>query len=90
MAIQEPITVTPNSFQLRGYDISVSYATTSITGDPRLTYTRRSETLNFSGTQIRVDRTPFGQMMVTADLEQERFTLMIPTIWYASLPHTFH
>lgn len=78
MAMQEPPTVTPNSFHLRGYDIGVSYDTTSATGEARLTYTRRGETFNFRGEQIRVDRTPFGQMMVTVDLNEELFTLMIP------------
>ena len=77
MASQEPIMVTPNSFQLHGYDISVSYDTTSATGDARLTYTRRGETFNFRGEQIRVSRTPLGQM-VTVDLEAELFSLVIP------------
>lgn len=79
MAIQEPITVIPNSFQLHGYDIGVSYDTTSATGDPRFTYTRRGETLSFRGEQIRVSRTPLGEM-VTVDLEVEMFTLVIPAM----------
>lgn len=80
MAIPVPPTVTPNSFQLRGYDIGVSYDTTSFTGEARLAFTRRGETLKFSGEQIRVDRTPFGQMMVTVELQEELFTLMIPVM----------
>jgi hypothetical protein len=79
MAIQEPITVTPNSYQLHGYDVGVSYDTTSITGEARLTYTRRGETFNFRGEQIRVTRTPLGEM-VTVDLEAELFTLVIPAV----------
>lgn len=79
MASQEPITVIPNSFHLHGYDIGVSYDTTSATGDARLTYTRRGETFDFRGEQIRVSRTPLGQM-VTVDLEMEMFTLVIPAM----------
>jgi hypothetical protein len=71
--------VTPNSFQLHGYDIGVSYDTTSATGEARLTYTRRGETFNFRGEQIRVSRTPLGEM-VTVNLEVELFTVVIPAM----------
>jgi hypothetical protein len=77
MTIQDPISVTPNSFQLRGYDIGVSYITMSATGEPQLTYTHRGETFNFRGDQFRLDRTPFGQMIVTVGLEEEMFTLLM-------------
>jgi hypothetical protein len=79
MAIQGPLPVIPNSFRLHGYDISVSYDTTSVTGDPRFIYTRRSELLSFRGDQIRVTHTPQGEM-VTVDLEKELFTLVIPAM----------
>jgi hypothetical protein len=54
--------VAPNAYQLRGYDLSVSYDTTSASGEARFTSTRRGEVFNFRGQQIRVNRTPFGQM----------------------------
>lgn len=79
MAIQGPLPVIPNSFRLHGYDIGVAYDTTSVTGDPRFIYTRRGEILSFRGEQIRVTRTPLGEM-VTVDVEKELFTLVIPAL----------
>lgn len=83
----QPILVQPNQFLLGGHDTEITFSTTSFTGVPRLTYKDRSRTLNFSGEEIRIERTQLGQM-VTVNLSSnsqafgtvETLTLLIPSI----------
>jgi hypothetical protein len=39
----------PNLFQLSGEGITATYSTTSIDGQPRFTYKKGRQTLNFAG-----------------------------------------
>jgi hypothetical protein len=86
----QPNIVQPNQFHLDGYDIEISYMTTSFTGVPLFTLIRQGKTLNFSGVEIQSERTQLGQM-VTVNLASqaqavettETLTLLIPTL---SLP----
>jgi hypothetical protein len=87
-SVQSPsVLVQPNQFLLGGYDIKITYETTSIVGVPQLTYQDRSQTLNFRGDQIRTEQTQLGQM-VTVNLSSnlqvigsvETLSLLIPAI----------
>ncbi len=79
--------IQPNQFLLKGYDIEISYETTSFTGTPRLSLTRQDQTLNFTGEEIKAERSQLGQM-ITVNLDDnlrtvdivETLTLLIPTI----------
>ena len=79
--------IQPNQFLLEGYDIELSYETTSFTGTPRLSLTRQGQTLNFTGEEIKAKRSQLGQM-ITVNLDDnlrtvdivETLTLLIPTI----------
>lgn len=75
--------VQPNSFQLTGRGITVSYSTTSIDGKPRLTYRSMMQSLTFSGDEIDVQDTPLGtlvsvRIMMTVDSGSTTFSLLIP------------
>ena len=45
--------VKPNQFLLEGYDIEISYETTSFTGTPRFSLTYQGQTLSFAGEDFR-------------------------------------
>jgi hypothetical protein len=42
----------PNLYELNGEGLAVTYSTTSIDGQPRFTFKKGRQTLNFSGAQI--------------------------------------
>ncbi len=81
----QPTLVKPNQFLLAGYDIEISYETTSFTGTPRFSITRQGQTLNFSGEEIITERSQLGEM-VTVNLSDnlravgvvETVTLLVP------------
>lgn len=75
----------PNLYELSGKNVQVSYATSSLTGEPRLHYRDKKHDLNFTGDEIRVLRTEIGtQVTVTIhqvpDLKTVTATLLIPDI----------
>ena len=65
--------------------IHVNYATSSITGTPRLTYQDAELNLSFEDEEITRTKTPIGEL-VTVTLERvvdafsRSFTLIVPTI----------
>jgi hypothetical protein len=59
--------VEPNQYFLQGYDIGISYETTSFTGTPRFSYTRQGQTLNFVGEEIQTEQTQLG-LLATVNL----------------------
>ena len=71
-----------NLFEISG-PIVISYATSSFTGDPRLSYTDAERTLNFSGTEITRAEVPGGEL-VTVTIEEvidafvRTFSLLVP------------
>lgn len=79
--------VKPNQFLLSGYDIEISYETTSFTGTPRFSLTRQGQTLNFTSEEIQTERSQLGQM-ATVNLSDnlraigviETLTLLIPSV----------
>ncbi len=82
---RQPTLVKPNQFLLAGYDLEISYETTSFTGTPRFSLTRQGQTLNFSGEEIQLERSQLGEM-VTVNLSDnlravgvvETLTLLVP------------
>lgn len=82
----EPATQQANLYTLQGYDIQITYSTTSITGQPQFNYSDRIETRNFMGDEIIVEQTGLGSMVTVqlknnaADEGLESVTLLIPVI----------
>jgi len=75
----------PNQFDLTGGGVSVSYATTSITGQPLLSYRDADHDVQASGDDIRTRKTELGTL-VTVDLDvvldgpTTTATLVVPTV----------
>ncbi len=76
----------PNDFQLQGHSTKLSYSTTSITGEPRLSYQTLKLSRNFSGREISTLETTIGNLVTVVlepNVDQGRsvfFTLLVPTI----------
>lgn len=73
----------PNLFTLRGDETQVTYATTSITGLPQLTFNHQDETFRFQGEEIVGEQSQLGQLVsvVLPDLHAfETLTLLVPII----------
>jgi hypothetical protein len=76
-----------NLFEISG-PIVINYATSSFTGDPRLSYADAERSLNFSGAEITRIETPSGEL-VSVTLEEvvdaftRTFTLLIPRVTVA-------
>jgi hypothetical protein len=69
--------------------IHVNYATSSITGTPRLSYQDAELNLNFEDEEITRTQTPLGELVtvtleIVVDAFIRTFTLIVPTI---RLPH---
>jgi hypothetical protein len=98
----QPLLAEPNQFRLKGYDIEISYDTTSFTGTPRFSLIRQGQTLNFSGGEIQSELTQLGQMATVNLTEKlslvseslttigvvETLTLLIPLIKVPSTNET--
>ncbi|QRN95114.1 hypothetical protein JRI60_39480 [Archangium violaceum] len=75
--------VLPNQFELAGKGISLSFSTTSITGQPLLHYKDARHEVNARGDEIRQVETEIGTL-VTITLEPDAdagallFTVLIP------------
>lgn len=77
----EPLT--PNDFELEGWDASVHFSTTSITGEPRFDYQDCRRKVNVSGEEIRQVETELGTLVTVtlepdADAGELLFTVLIP------------
>jgi hypothetical protein len=76
----------PNLFSLHGRHVSVTYSTTGVDGQPRLSYHDPQRAVSFSGGDIEVvDDTPLGslvtvRLVVVPDLGTTTFTILIPRI----------
>jgi hypothetical protein len=60
--------IEPNLFDLKGSGVAITWMTTSITGEPQLTYDDGGQPLTFGPDQLQRSRTPLGRL-VTADIE---------------------
>jgi hypothetical protein len=75
----------PTMYELHGAGIHVSYSTTSISGQPLLTYHDASQVKNFSGDQINIVPTEIGSLVtvvihLTVDSGSTTFSLLIPNV----------
>ncbi len=93
MTHQQASTSAVSLFDASLFDIAgpirINYATSSISGTPRLTYQDAEQNLNFEDQEITHTQSPLGEL-VTVTVETvvdafiRTFTLIVPTI---KLPH---
>lgn len=86
---------TPNHYDLHGFGMHITYSTSSIAGKPLLSYQAGQESLNFSGDQITVTKTPLGQLVsvvlqVIPDLGQTTLGLLLPAVLLPDNPASLH
>ncbi|MUH00733.1 hypothetical protein F7734_54085 [Scytonema sp. UIC 10036] len=87
-------TLEPNLFELQGYDIQITYSTSSFTGEPIFTFTSQNEHLNFSGSEIQVEDTKLSRIvtvMLKNNLVDEGFeslTLLLPVVFLSEESRT--
>ena len=75
----------PNLFELTDYGTSVTYSTTSIAGQPQLTYRDEARELSFSGPEIETLDIGIGVLVtvtleVVPDSDTTTFSLLLPAI----------
>jgi len=75
----------PNLFDLAGDGISVSYASTSFSGKPLLSYHDGFQSKSFVGDQIRTVETEIGTLVtvtifLTVDSGSTTFSILIPVV----------
>jgi len=76
---------TPNLYQVQGGGIHAVYSTTGIDGKPHFSYQDAQGTHSFSGDQIKVAKTPIGDLVtvtirLTPDSGSTTFSLLVPTV----------
>lgn len=82
-----PPVLQANTFSLSGHAIHVDYASTSVNGQPRLTYHDTVQTRSFSGGEIRTIEVPdLGTIVsvtlsILPDVGSTTFSLLIPTVF---------
>jgi hypothetical protein len=82
----EPGFQAPNLFELQGYNFQLTYATSSFTGEPRLSYITPTENREFSGDEISMESTGLGEIVTVklkanlADEGTETLTLLVPVV----------
>jgi len=86
MATQpQPAFIQPNSYNLSGIGLHITYTTTGIDGKPHFTYHSTSQTLSFVGDQIQTTQSPLGTLVTvfifrTIDGPSTSFTLLVPRV----------
>lgn len=75
----------PNSYTLQGGGVKVNYSVSGFDGKPHFTYQTSSQTLSFSGDQIRTTSTEFGTIVsvtltIRVDSGSTSFTLLVPHV----------
>jgi hypothetical protein len=79
----QPSTQQANNFSLSGGGIHVDYSSTSINGQPRLTYHDHLRNLNFAGADIRRVEVPdivSVTLTITVDVGSTTFSVFIPSV----------
>lgn len=86
LVLADPFTTpTPNQYILQNGNLKINYSTTGIDGKPHLSYQSKTQTLNFSGDQIRTVGTEIGTLVtvttqMTIDTGSTSFTVLIPHV----------
>ncbi len=75
----------PNLFILSSGNITLTYATSSFSGAPQLTYTNKYLSLTFQADDMRVTTSPVGTLVTVdleyiADLRTVSLTLVVPQV----------
>jgi hypothetical protein len=75
----------PNSYDLSGHHLHITYSTSGIDGKPHFSYQDLHQTLDFSGDQIRLVETEIGALVsvtirLTVDTGGTSFSLLIPRV----------
>jgi hypothetical protein len=75
----------PNSYDLSGHHLHVTYSTSGIDGKPHFSYQDLHQTLDFSGDQIRRVETEIGALVsvrirLTVDSGGTSFSLLVPRV----------
>ncbi|MDH4275607.1 MAG: hypothetical protein OEW08_11250 [Gammaproteobacteria bacterium] len=91
-AVAAPIT--PNLYELHGRGVQVTYSTTSLTGEPQLTYTTRAQTTTYHGKEVREERTELGLLVTVTtafqvDVNFVTLSVLIPDINLQTGPERF-
>ena len=80
-----PPDTTPNLYELQGDKFRVTYATSSISGQPQFDLRQGRKALHFSGTEIQTGKTLIGTLVTvtieeTPDLKRVMFSLLLPDV----------
>jgi hypothetical protein len=81
-----PETQQANLFELQGYDLQITYSTTSFSGEPQFTLISNLDDRTFSGDAVQIEETGLGQMVTVqlkanqADEGLESLTLLVPAV----------
>jgi hypothetical protein len=75
----------PNSYDLSGHHLHVTYSTSGIDGKPHFSYQDLHQTLDFSGDQIRRVEADIGALVsvtirLTVDTGGTSFSLFVPRV----------
>jgi hypothetical protein len=75
----------PNLYVLHGYGLQVTLSTTSLNGQPQLTYNDATQAQQFAGDEITFENTTFGRLASvvltsTPDLGSTTFSLVLPAV----------
>jgi len=77
--------IQPNFYAVSGGGLHVTYSTTSINGQPHVSYVSPFVSHNFSGSQITTSPSPLGTLVtvtiqMTVDSGSTSFTLLVPRV----------
>ena len=86
--------VTPNLYEMQGRGVQVTYSSSSLTGEPQLTYTTGTQSTTYSGTELLEERTTLGLLVTVTtafrpDVDFTTFSVMIPDINLQATPVNF-
>jgi len=75
----------PNLYQLQGHHLHVSYATSSIDGQPHFNYQDAHQMLHFKGKEIRTVELEIGTLVtvtirLTVDSGSTSFSVLLPQV----------
>ena len=75
----------PNLYVLHGHGLQITLSTTSLTGQPRLTYQDTGKAKQFAGDEITFEDTTMGRLasvvlVSTPDLGSTEFSLVLPAV----------
>lgn len=85
----------PNRYQLSGGHMNITYSTSGFDGKPHFSYQDGSQTMNFTGSQIRETKTDIGTLVsvtirMTVDSGSTSFTLLVPDVRLTSYEAQIH